>query len=291
MLSDKKILIVGGDRRFILLGNALKKENEVFFLGFEKETSVSPKIDFSEAKLYDYDYIMLPLPAFKKDNVLNSPYSDLNLGFFDILSLVKRNSFIFGGKLPSEFCALLRERKADYADYYQREDLTLSNAFLTAEGAVSIAVSESDFSLIGSKILILGNGRIGKALSHILMGFGAKLAVSARKSADFSFIRSNGLEALNTADVKPRLSEFDVIFNTIPKMILGAHELSEVKNGAVIIDLASAPGGVDFQFAEKNKIKAIHALGLPSKISPKTASEIILEAVCNIERERSESLE
>ena len=43
-------------------------------------------------------------------------------------------------------------------------------------------------------------------------------------------------------------------------MVLDKKRLEKVKKDCIIIDLASKPGGVDFEVAEKNGIKAILAL-------------------------------
>ena len=50
----------------------------------------------------------------------------------------------------------------------------------------------------------------------------------------------------------------------------------------LIIDLASAPGGVDFEAAHKFRLDAVRALSLPGKCAPKTAGEIIKTTVFNI---------
>ena len=54
---------------------------------------------------------------------------------------------------------------------------------------------------------------------------------------------------------------------------------------ALLIDLASAPGGVDYDEAEKMGIKTIHALSLPGKVAPVTAGDIIKKTIYNMIRE------
>ena len=68
-------------------------------------------------------------------------------------------------------------------------------------------------------------------------------------------------------------------------MIFDAHTLAKTASNALVIDLASMPGGVDFRAAERLGIKAIHALSLPGKVAPKTSGIIIKNAVYNIIRE------
>lgn len=50
----------------------------------------------------------------------------------------------------------------------------------------------------------------------------------------------------------------------------------------MVIDLASAPGGVDFEAASRRGIKSIQALSIPGKVAPKTAGSIIKSTIYDI---------
>ena len=63
---------------------------------------------------------------------------------------------------------------------------------------------------------------------------------------------------------------------------MGREELEDLKPGCLVIDLASAPGGVDFAAAEELGVKAIQALSLPGKVAPVTAALAIKAAIYNI---------
>ncbi|MNC81747.1 Dipicolinate synthase subunit A [compost metagenome] len=62
-------------------------------------------------------------------------------------------------------------------------------------------------------------------------------------------------------------------------MIVTAEVLAGIPKHCVIIDLASAPGGCDFRYAEKQGIKAILAPGLPGIVAPRTAGTIMGNAL------------
>jgi hypothetical protein len=62
--------------------------------------------------------------------------------------------------------------------------------------------------------------------------------------------------------------------------------LNALSGGAVIIDLASLPGGVDKECAEKLGISVIHALALPGKYMPETSAKIIRACVRSFIKER-----
>lgn len=86
-------------------------------------------------------------------------------------------------------------------------------------------------------------------------------------------------------ELKENLHKFDVIINTIPYMVLDSEVLEEVKKDALVIDLASNPGGVDKVAIKEKQIKFVWALSLPGKIAPVTSAEFIKETLYNVVKE------
>lgn len=154
----------------------------------------------------------------------------------------------------------------------------------TAEGAIECAMREYEGTISGSKCLVAGFGRIGKILAHKLKLLGANVTVSARKPSDLAYVKALGYNALNTENLRT-VKHFDIAFNTIPKLIFDRELLMNTDTNTLIIDLASLPGGVDFDTAEKLGIYAVRALSLPGKCAPKTAGEIIKTTVFDIIKE------
>ena len=116
----------------------------------------------------------------------------------------------------------------------------------------------------------------------MLRGIGAEVTVSARKSADLAWVESYGYAPVKTAGIGEKEERFDVIFNTVPALIFTRSVLSKLRGCSLIVDLASAPGGVDFDAAEKIGIRAILAPSLPGRVAPRTAGEIIRDTVCHM---------
>ena len=61
--------------------------------------------------------------------------------------------------------------------------------------------------------------------------------------------------------------------------MLDKDNLENVRKDALVIDLASKPGGIDFEAAKDLKLNTIHALSLPGKYSPLSAAEYIYETI------------
>ena len=130
--------------------------------------------------------------------------------------------------------------------------------------------------------MVLGFGRVGKILCNKLKKIGAEVYCEARKEEDLAWIKAYGYKPIKLEEIKENICKMDIIFNTVPAMMLDKNKLILMNKETLIIDLASFPGGVDFESAKKLNIKAILALGLPGKVAPDTASEYIKKYIYRI---------
>jgi dipicolinate synthase subunit A len=147
-------------------------------------------------------------------------------------------------------------------------------------------MEELPITLHGSRCLIIGFGRIGKVLAKGLAGLGARVTVSARKAEDFAWIAASGYAKTDTRRLGDCLPQYDVVFNTVPSMILGKPLLELLKPGCLCVDLASKPGGIDFAAAAGLGVNCIWALSLPGKVAPHTSGDIIRDTLYGILDER-----
>lgn len=169
-------------------------------------------------------------------------------------------------------------------DYLNNESFLIKNAYLTAEGAVGVAITESCTSLVDAKILIIGYGRIGKALQKYLSAFTSNITISARNKEQRAIAEMNNSNAIAIDKISNNCC-YDFVFNTVPFPVMNEKEIKALKQTALIVDLASFPGGVDKHIAQNQGIKLVHALGVPAKYSPRTAGKYVAEAVDEIVRE------
>ena len=151
-----------------------------------------------------------------------------------------------------------------------------------------LAMEEMLTTLYGQNILLTGFGRITKVMVRALNGLGAKVFVSARKYSDIEWAKIYGCEAIHIDKLDEYLPKFDLIFNTVPAVLFEEKKLSKLKNNCLIIDLASKPGGVDFEAASALGVKVIWALSIPGKVAPVTSGKMIADTIINILSERDE---
>lgn len=279
-MSDiKSFAVIGGDKRMIYCAKALAEEGfKVTASGFSGQAGkLQLKECDAEDAVNDSDAIILPVPVTKDGVTVFSPMSDSPIPLFDLLR--KDGKFIFSGMNTVNDIFLAGDRIFCYSS---REDFKSDNAIPTAEGAVAAAIREYDGTISSARLLVIGYGRIGRALSAMLKGMGAEVSVSARKPWDLEKIRSEGSTPQYTDSLN---GQYDIIFNTVPALVLDLKTLSRIAAGGIVIDLASLPGGVDDEAAKKIGIRVCHELSLPGRVAPKTAGDIIKKAVLNIIRE------
>lgn len=281
-----RVLILGGDRRMVSAANAFLRDGfEVLSYGFSEGVEFEGEVircgsvdDGADGA----DVIVGGLPLTSDGKTLHTPLWNDTLTLADVISAMGENKYFFGGKIPLEMRSALDSAGILWADYLDREELAVANAVPTAEGAIAVAMDALPVTLWKSKALVVGNGRIGKVLSHRLNGLGADTYVSARKFVDLSWIDAYGYKSVTYDKLREHLPLFDVIFNTVPKLILGGEELALVRENCIVVDLASAPGGVDTEYAGRLGIRVIPALALPGRCAPDTAGEIIEGTILNI---------
>ena len=133
--------------------------------------------------------------------------------------------------------------------------------------------------LEGKTMGIIGYGRIGSVLANKLSALGVQVTVSARSCRDIARIEAAGMAAADTRRLTEILDGFPLVFNTVPAAVLGAAELAKLPAESLVIDLASQPGGIDLAATPPAGVRVIHALSLPGKAAPVTASIAVRDTI------------
>lgn len=163
------------------------------------------------------------------------------------------------------------------ARYAHLEEYQIANAQLTAEGAVALLRPETGLS--GAHVLLLGYGRIARLLARELQKAGALVTAAARSGEQRAWAEAESIEALPLDALSGALDRFDVIIGTIPAPVLTEPLLALVRKDALLLELASAPGGIDAAAAHERGLRYIRAPGLPAKYAPERAAVILRDAV------------
>lgn len=287
MKPNMNFIVAGGDARQIYLAEKLAHKYNIILTGFDKFEGEANNIISDKIPDRIADGIILPVPVSSDGCTLNTPFSDENILLADLIPKIIRNGTAYGGKFSDVSRQIFSERGIDTVDYSAREDFSVMNSLATAEGALQIIMENSERMICSMRILITGFGRIGKCLADRLCKMGADVTAAMRKKSDMAWADIYGCRFADINNKAVFSKYYDVIINTVPDMIINREIIDNLYRNVLIIDLASMPGGVDFDYAASKGIKTIHALSLPGKKVPVSAGIIIADTIENIIEERS----
>jgi dipicolinate synthase subunit A len=288
IIMEKSIAVVGGDLRIVKLIEMLNNDGyKVYTYALENSEellnldSVEMCPTLEEAVSYS-KVVVGPVPLSSDRKRLSTPFGRNNVDLEEFVNCLK-DKYLIAGNIGIK--DQLDNNNIQFTDLLKREEFSVLNTIATAEGTIQIAMEETQRTVHGSNVLVMGFGRIGKVLSKMLDGIGAKVYCEARKNEDISWIKAYGYNPIHLNDLNEYLEKFDIIINTIPFQILDSERLDLIKKEAVIVDLASNPGGVDRKAAREKGLKVIWALSLPAKVAPLTSAEFIKETLYHVLKE------
>ncbi|MBR4942269.1 MAG: hypothetical protein IKZ19_09755 [Clostridia bacterium] len=271
-----RVILFGGDRRTLLLSRLFLNDGHKTDIWGGDKMGV-PSVELREAE--SAELLVLPYPCLDGD-FIKAPFADVPLRVSELFEM-KPSALVFAGA-PGEVFFDLAKKNGISARDYVTERLLDDNAYLTAEGALGLAIENMPCRVRGSEILILGCGRIGRYLAELFGALGARVTVSALREESLRWIGGKGFSPVRTDRLAGDLGKFALIANTVPRQIFKEAEIFETDKECILLELASHPGGFELTAAEKIGRRIIGGGGLPGKTSPKTAAEIVYREIKDI---------
>ncbi len=266
----EEYLFLGGDRRIIYAAELIAQGGAVCAEG------LCGSFARPEGR---YSRIVLPLPFSRDGMTINAPFSEKPLPLSLIAEYAAPRALVLSGGTSPELKKLCAENGLRLTDYFAGEELTLKNAVLTAEGAVSLLISSSDTAIFGAGALITGYGRIGGYLARILRDMRCRVTIAARSPIQREKALLDGMCTLPADLAELAAAGADFVINTVPAQLLTEECFARMHPGAVYMELASKPAEPEKLWAEKAGVRHVMASGLPGKFSAKTAGEAVAQAI------------
>lgn len=288
MKHELNIWVVGGDLRQAKLAQLLAEDGHTvhtYALSHPQQAVSGLTAEATLRQAGKADCVILPLTVTAGNGLLNAPLSLTEHPLAPILDQFSPRQFLCGGRVDRETEELARKRGLAIHDYFAREELAVANAVPTAEGAVQLAMEHLPITIHGSRVLIIGYGRVGRLTAQRFQALVARVSVAARKYEQLAWAQAMGFGGEHLSNLKGWLCGYDLIVNTVPVQVLGREELEDVKPDCLILDLASKPGGVDLGAAGDLGLTVVWALALPGKVAPVTAGAAIRDTIYNMLRE------
>ncbi len=268
--------------------------HDVRIFGSNANLSSAAKAEYcltAKKALEGSDAVILPLPVSRDGVSLNMPVADGSdpLSLDEIVNTVAKNKsrLIIGGIIPDSLKSRAEELGITVEDYYAQEELQRKNALPSAEGALMLAMENSDTVMEGLRVLVTGYGRTGRLTAEKLRAMGAQVSVAARRDEVICDIAMSGFSPVRINDekeLKQAFTENEMIINTVPHIVFTHALLYDSENTPLYIEIASSPGGIDIPAARGIGMQLIFAPSLPGRYAPVSAGRYIFETVSDILR-------
>ncbi len=272
----KNYLFVGGDERQAFAAEYIKScGNTVSFAcTYEALKKAIPLADI----------IVLPLPLTRDGKHINSDPENGLITLEELIFLLRDGITVTGGMIDNEIAQTISCKGVTLYDYYKSEALAILNSVSTAEGVIYELIGNGKINLQGSKTLVTGYGKAASAICKLLYSFGSEVVVAARSERDHAAAKAHNCKVVQLYDIHNLKCDFDFVVNTVPALVIDEKVICKLKKDCFMLEIVSAPYGIDFDAAEKYGIRVKKAPSLPGRISPKSAGEAIAQTILNIEK-------
>lgn len=263
-LSPHTVAILGGDKREIEIIRSFRAAGATVrtFGTIESEEIAGLGSPSLAAALADATVIVGPMPGVAVDGSLYAPHADAPI-IIDEAALggARRGAVIFSGRSTAAMRAAGEVHGVQFHDIGEDDYVQVQHAIPTAEAAIALAIRETDETLNSSHVLVVGYGRIGQVLAQYLRGMGADVTVAARRPEVRARAIAVGHRAISTSrdDLLGAISRADIVYATAPANVLDRPVLEQAQPTALVIDLASPPGGLDHDAAKALGLRIIWA--------------------------------
>lgn len=270
--------VVGGDlRQWYLADRLAERGYRVLTYDLCKEEKIPRAKTASSVKELTNaaDVLIYPIPFLKQKGVSGIEISKRK----EVLLNLREGQFFFAGGIPKQLYLDMEAKGVHVFDLMDDKSLSVKNSVATAEGMIAEAIIRSSRNLRESRCMILGYGTCGRMLGSYLKGIGCEVRVLEKSREACACAKADGMQIIDAGALDRELEQMDIIFNTVPQVILTAERLAYVQKGAWILDIASGAGGVDYTAARRAGVQAVQLPGLPGKYAPCSSAEIIADTV------------
>ena len=264
---DRHIIVLIADKRQEKLAALLEGEKVSYTWEENSEGKESCE------KIY-----VLPIPVTKLDN---NPSIKRKLKQ-ELINISKRRKDIpkvFGGVFNQEWKEFLEENQIPYWDFMKLPEVVEGNGWITAEATIAEVLQLGEYSISGQKVLVTGYGCCGEKIAKLFARLGANVIVAARRAEVREAVVKDGFQSIDFVDLEKNLFDVSTVINTVPSLVLTEDCIRRMPRGSLIIDIASKPGGTDFEAAKRYDVTAKLALGLPGIYTTLSSAMLLKNAI------------
>lgn len=239
------------------------------------------KFGYQAEYLYNFEVstvYVIPVPFTRDSQTINAMFKN-SLSIDDFSFSLKDGDIIFSGNIPETFYNMVTKKKVAVYDFMKDDDIAWQNAYLTAEGLLAKIIEETPFSLKDKNVLITGFGKCGSLTAKLLSYLFKNVFVYDHTPIHLYQAKANGFITLEYDHLSQYIDNFDIIINTVPNKIFTPKHYAQMNKKCVLFEIASYPFGLDEDIIHKHNLHFITCPGIPGKISPETAGELISQKI------------
>lgn len=215
---------------------------------------------------------ILPVPYTSADGSVYAPFAEapIHIEAGDLGEMAP-DAHLVTGKSDRFLDSAAGEAGVTIHEYEHDSELMFLRAPAVAEGAIRVAIERSPVTIHDTPMGLVGFGRIGQTLAKDLLGLNARLHVFARRAEARAAAYALGATAHSLDDIPAVFAELEIVFSSVPTMVLTEERLRHLRPGCLVVDLAAPPGGIDLKAAETLGHDAVWARGLGAS-APRSAA-------------------
>ena len=261
------IAVVGGDEREQEIARlAAASGSEVRAFGFPWPIGGIDGVlrtDSAAQALVGAHYVLFPIPGIGSDGSLFAPSAPSPIvPDAALLAHLADGAAIILGAANDALRAVSASLGQTMVEYECDTELMLGRGPAIVEGAIGVAIANSDITLHGATIGVVGYGNIGRLLALRLVAMSAHVHVFARNRVQRADAYASGCDAHSLDELADHAPDLDMLFSTVPAPVVSGDVLGEFATGSLVMDLASPPGSVDLAAAADFGLRAVWARGL-----------------------------
>lgn len=208
------------------------------------------------------DCLLLPIPGIAEDGTLYAPAAPAPILPAALLEQLAPGAHVILGAADERLRAAAARHGVRLHEYEDDQELMLLRGPAIVEGALQQAIAQTDVTIHSAPVAVVGHGTIGRLLARTLVLLGARVTVAARNPVQRADASAAGACAV-PLEALPAVAEgLAMLFSAVPAPVVGRGVLERLPRGALVMDLAAPPGGVDLDVARALGHRAVWARGL-----------------------------
>lgn len=233
--------------------------------------------------------ISCPIPGVGTDGSLFAKYTDEKLLMTpDVLRGAAPGALMFTYCDTPQLIEWAKGTPVEVIGYGEDDALCILHAIPTAEGAIKLAIEHTDVTLLGMPVLCFGLGRIGMSVAQAFDAMKARVTLTARNPAQLARAEAMGLDTIPLSNLlghPDQLKRFALLVSSSSGRVVTREIIAHTRPDAVIMDLCSPPGSVDFDAAKQLNRKVVWGRAQAAS-APRSAGEHEWQVLMRFVRER-----